>query len=110
MEAHTTGLHNSERTSNTVFLCKVAVYSMQYPQVTDCTIPLFNMTTIRIAKHKFRIAEWKYTDIKNCRGSSLVKKKQHGQYAYNVTLWRVHMTVVAMEKQQCVLWVLLGYT
>jgi hypothetical protein len=54
VSARTTGLHSSEQTATAVRPCRGAVYTVQVPQVTDCTVRLFNMTGIRIGKHKFR--------------------------------------------------------
>ena len=31
------------------------------------------------------------------------KKKKDRKYTYNITLWRVSVTIVAMEMQQCVM-------
>jgi hypothetical protein len=39
-----------------------------------------------------------------------LKWQLNRQYTYNVTLWHVHITTVAVETQQCHLFVLLGYT
>jgi hypothetical protein len=44
----------------------------------------------------------------NCPGHYVIK--QHKQFAYNVTLWRVRVTTAATKMQQCFLCVLLGYT
>jgi hypothetical protein len=35
--------------------------------------------------------------------------KQGSQCTYNVTLWRVRLTIVAVETQQCIMCALLSY-
>jgi hypothetical protein len=39
-----------------------------------------------------------------------MRDEQDEQYTYNVTLWRVPVTIFATEKQKFVLCVLLGHT
>jgi hypothetical protein len=39
----------------------------------------------------------------------LRRTKQDRQCAYNVTMWRARVTVVSVETQQCVVFVLLSY-
>jgi hypothetical protein len=47
VSARTTGLHCSEQTATVVRPCRGALYTVQGPQVTDYTVPLFNTTAIR---------------------------------------------------------------